>query len=52
MDSLRIDIPKDYIPLPDRRQNGVNYMDLDEPKLSHANPSLQLIKDNLAEMGK
>ena len=49
MDSLRIDIPKDYIPLADRRQNGVNYMDLDEQKLSDPNPPLQLIKDSLAE---
>ena len=38
--------------LPDRRQNVVNYMNLDEQKLSHPNPSLQLIKDSLAEMGK
>jgi hypothetical protein len=52
VDSLRLDIPKDYIPLPDRRQNGVNYMDLDEQKLSDPNPTLQLIKDSLAEMGK
>jgi len=49
VDSLRIDIPKDYIPLADRRQNGVNYMDLDEQKLSDPNPPLQLIKDSLAE---
>jgi len=50
VDSLRIDIPKDYIPLPDRRQNGVNYMDLDEQKFSDPNPPLQLIKDTLTEM--
>ena len=30
----------------------VNYMDLDEQKLSDRNTPLQLIKDSLAEMGK
>jgi iron(III) transport system substrate-binding protein len=52
VDSLRIDIPKDYIPLSDRRQNGVKYMDLDDQKVSDPNPPLQLIKDTLADIGK
>jgi ABC-type Fe3+ transport system substrate-binding protein len=51
-DSLRIDIPKDYIPLADRRQDGVKYMDLDDQKVSDPNPPLQLIKDTLSESGK
>jgi iron(III) transport system substrate-binding protein len=52
VDSLRIDIPKDYIPLSDRRQDGVKYMDLDDQKVSDPNPPLQLIKDTLADIGK
>ena len=52
VDSLRIDIPKDYIPLSDRRQEGVTYMDLDNQKVSDPNPPLQLIKDTLSESGK
>jgi iron(III) transport system substrate-binding protein len=52
VDSLRIDIPKDYIPLSDRRQDGVKYMDLDDQKVSDPNPPLQLIKDTLSESGK
>jgi iron(III) transport system substrate-binding protein len=52
VDSLRIDIPKDYIPLSDRRQEGVTYMDLDNQKVSDPNPPLRLIKDTLSESGK
>jgi hypothetical protein len=52
VDSLTIDIPKDYIPLTDRRQDGVRYMDLDDQKASNPNPPVQLIKDALAEIGK
>ena len=52
VDSLRIDIPKDYIPLSDRRQEGVKYMDLDDQKVADPNPPLQLIKDTLADIGK
>jgi hypothetical protein len=33
-------------------QAVVNYMDLDEQKLSDPDTPLQLIKDSLAEMGK
>jgi iron(III) transport system substrate-binding protein len=52
VDSLRIDIPTDYLPLTDRRQDGVKYLDLDDPKVSDPNPPLQLIKDTLAELGR
>jgi iron(III) transport system substrate-binding protein len=51
-DSLRVDIPKDYIPLPDRRQDGVKYLDLDDSKVSDPKPAIQLIKDLLSESGK
>ena len=52
VDSLRIDIPKDYIPLSDRRQESVKYLDLDDQKVSDPNPPLQLIKNTLSESGK
>jgi len=52
VDSLRIDIPKDYIPLADRRQDGVKYMDLDDSNVSDAKPAIQLVKDLLAATGK
>ena len=52
VDSLRIDIPKDYIPLTDRRQDGVKYLDLDDQKFADPNPPIQIIKDTLAEIGK
>jgi iron(III) transport system substrate-binding protein len=51
-DSLRIDIPKNQIPLPDRRQEGIRYIDLDEQKVFDAGPAVQLVKETLAEIGK
>jgi hypothetical protein len=33
-----MDISKDYIPLADRRQDGVKYIDLDDQKVSDPNP--------------
>ena len=52
VDSLRMDISKDYIPLADRRQDGVKYIDLDDQKVSDPNPPLEFIKDTLSESGK
>jgi ABC-type Fe3+ transport system substrate-binding protein len=51
-DSLRVDVPKDYIPLPDRRQDGVKYLDLDDSKVADPKPAIQLVKDLLSESGK
>jgi iron(III) transport system substrate-binding protein len=51
-DSLRIDIAKNQIPLADRRQDGVKYIDLDEHKVFDPNPAIQLIKEILGETGK
>ena len=48
----RVDVPKDYIPLPDRRQDGVKYLDLDDSKVADPNPAIQLVKDLLSESGK
>jgi hypothetical protein len=47
-----MDIFKDYIPLADRRQDGVKYIDLDDQKVSDPNPPLEFIKDTLSESGK
>lgn len=51
-DSLRMDIPKNQIPTPDRRQDGVKYLDLDENKVFDPSPAIQLIKETLGEIGK
>ena len=51
-DSLRIDIAKDFIPIADRRQDGIKYIDLDEPEYLDANPPVQLLKEILSENAK
>ena len=51
-DSLRVDIAKAQIPVADRRQDGVKYIDLDEQKVFDASPAIQLIKETLSEIGK
>ena len=51
-DSLRVDIAKTQIPLADRRQDGVKYIDLDEQKVFDPSPAIQLIKETLGEAGK
>lgn len=51
-DSLRIDVSKQQIPLADRRQDGVKYIDLDEQKAFDPTPAIQLIKETLGEIGK
>lgn len=48
-DSLRIDVAKDYIPLADRRAEGIRYLDVDEQDFLDPAPALQVIKDTLAE---
>ena len=40
------------IPLADRRQDGVKYIDLDEQKVFDPSPAIQLIKEILGETGK
>jgi len=51
-DSLRIDVSKNQIPMTDRRQDGVKYVDLDEQKVFDPTPAIQLIKETLGEIGK
>jgi ABC-type Fe3+ transport system substrate-binding protein len=49
VDSLRIDIPKDYIPAAHRRIEGIRYIDVDEQDFLDPAPALQVIKETLAE---
>jgi ABC-type Fe3+ transport system substrate-binding protein len=46
-DSLRIDIPKDEVPDDRRRQEGVEYFDGDDPKLSDRRPADKLLNELL-----
>jgi iron(III) transport system substrate-binding protein len=48
-DSLRIDIGKDYIPIADRRAEGVRYIDVDDQDFLDPAPALQVIKETLGE---
>jgi len=48
-DSLRTDIAKDYIPLADRRVEGVRYLDVDDQEFLDPTPALQVVKETLAE---
>ena len=52
VDSLRIDIAKDYIPAADRRAEGVRYIDVDDANFQDPAPALQVIKETLAESKK
>ncbi len=43
LDSLRIDIPKDDVPLDNRRVEGVQYINLEDPNLRDMRPIYKLI---------
>lgn len=47
-DSLRIDIPKDDVPPLDRRQPGVNYLDLDVGERLDMAPIIKVVNEALA----
>ena len=52
-DSMRIDIPKDDVPMRDRRRDNINYMDLDSrQEWLDRRPILKLFEESLAEAGK
>lgn len=51
-DSLRIDIPKDEIPLDQRRTEGANYVDVDTPERRDMRPIFKLLEEALAESRK
>jgi iron(III) transport system substrate-binding protein len=51
-DSLRIDIPKDDVPLTSRRVDGVNYLDTSKPGWQDMKPVLQIMNEALKAAGK
>ena len=51
-DSLRIDIPKDDVPLLNRRLDGVNYIDTSKPEWQSMKPILDVVKEALKGAGK
>ena len=51
-DSLRIDIPKDDVPMLSRRLEGVNYLDASKPEWLSMEPILQVMNEALKAAGK
>lgn len=51
-DSLRIDVPKDDVPLDNRRMAGVHYLDTGRPEWIDMRPIHKIINEALAEAGK
>jgi len=52
LDSLRVDIPKDEIPPENRRVEGVQYIDLQEPGRLDMRPIFKVIEEALQESRK
>jgi iron(III) transport system substrate-binding protein len=51
-DSLRIDIPKDDVPLISRRVDGINYIDTSKPEWQDMKPVLRIMNEALKAAGK
>jgi ABC-type Fe3+ transport system substrate-binding protein len=51
-DSLRIDIPKDDVPLLSRRVEGVKYLDTSKPEWQEMKPILDVMNEALKAAGK
>jgi len=51
-DSLRIDIPKDDVPLLNRRMDGIAYLDTSKPEWQDMKPILNVVKAALESAGK
>jgi iron(III) transport system substrate-binding protein len=51
-DSLRIDIPKDDVPLQSRRLDGVRYLDTGKPEWIDMKPILDVVNEALKAAGK
>jgi iron(III) transport system substrate-binding protein len=51
-DSLRIDIPKDDVPLLNRRVEGVKYLDTSKPEWQDMKPTLEVMNQALKAAGK
>lgn len=46
--SRRIDVPKDHIPVSERRRDGMKYFDIDDPDNKDINPAIKLIDEVLS----
>ena len=51
-DSLRIDIPKDDVPLLNRRLDGMKYLDTGRPEWMEMKPVLDVMNEALKAAGK
>ena len=51
-DSLRIDIPKDDLPILSRRIDGVTYLDTSRPEWQEMKPILDVMNEALKAAGK
>jgi hypothetical protein len=51
-DSLRIDIPKDDLPILSRRIDGVKYLDTSKPEWQKMKPILDVMNEALKAAGK
>ena len=51
-DSLRVDIPKDDVPLLNRRLEGIKYVDTGKPEWIEMKPVLDVVNDALKAAGK
>jgi len=51
-DSLRVDIPKDYIPPEDRRPEGAKTIELDHPDMLDMEPVRNLFREAIAKSAK
>lgn len=51
-DSLRIDIPKDDVPLQSRRLDGIKYLDTGRPEWIEMKPILDVVNEALKAAGK
>lgn len=52
VDSLRIDIPKDDVPVLQRRFDNVKYLDTSRPEWQNMKPILDVMNDALKSAGK
>ena len=52
VDSLRIDIPKDDVPVLQRRFDNVKYLDTSRPEWQDMKPILDVMNDALKSAGK
>jgi ABC-type Fe3+ transport system substrate-binding protein len=48
-ESRRNDIPKDHIPIQERRKDKMNYFDTDDPESKDLRPAIKLVEEILAE---